>query len=131
MTTPAPPTGLASRLLALIERAGNALPHPATLFALMSVLVAVVSAAAAQFDLSVVHPGSTTNIISPMMNYIALIVAFMQRYDPRAGIGTIIATMLPYSASFLVVWTTLLILWVLAGLPLGRGAQLFVEPARP
>jgi aminobenzoyl-glutamate transport protein len=74
---------------------------------------------------------SVTNIISPMMSYFALIVAFMQRYDPRAGIGTIVATMLPYSASYFVVWTVMLILWVLAGLPFGPGAQLFIEPARP
>ncbi len=38
---------------------------------------------------------STTNIISPMMSYFALIVAFMQRYEDKAGIGTVVATMLP------------------------------------
>ena len=69
---------------------------------------------------------STTNIISPMMTYFALIVAFVSRYQPKAGIGTVIATMLPYTAVFLVVWTILLIIWVLAGLPTGPGAPLFL-----
>lgn len=69
---------------------------------------------------------SCTNVISPMMSYFALIVAFVQRYDPRAGIGTIVATMLPYSVTFLVVWTLLLILWVIADLPLGPGAELYL-----
>jgi aminobenzoyl-glutamate transport protein len=69
---------------------------------------------------------SVTNIISPMMSYFALIVAFMQRYDPRAGIGTIVATMLPYSVSFLVAWTVLLTIWILAGWPVGPGARLFL-----
>ncbi|HEX7085730.1 MAG TPA: AbgT family transporter [Vicinamibacterales bacterium] len=69
---------------------------------------------------------SVTNIISPMMSYFALIVAFMQRYDPRAGIGTIVATMLPYSVTFFVVWTLLLIAWIVAGLPLGPGAELYL-----
>ena len=69
---------------------------------------------------------SVTNIISPMMSYFALIVAFMQRYDPGAGIGTIVATMLPYTVTFLIVWTALLILWISAGLPLGPGAALYL-----
>ncbi len=72
---------------------------------------------------------STTNIISPMMSYFALIVAFVARYDKKAGIGTIIATMLPYSITFLVVWILLLTGWILLGLPLGPGAGLYLQPA--
>jgi len=67
---------------------------------------------------------STTNMISPMMSFFALIVAFVQRYDPRAGIGTVIATMLPYTIVFLLGWMVLLVLWLLLGLPLGPGAGL-------
>ncbi len=67
---------------------------------------------------------STTNIISPMMSYFALIVAFFEKYDPKAGIGTLIATMLPYSLVFLVVWSLLLAIWFSFGLPLGPGAGL-------
>ena len=44
---------------------------------------------------------SVTNIISPMMSYFALIVAFIARYDKKAGIGTVISTMLPYSICLL------------------------------
>lgn len=69
---------------------------------------------------------STTNIISPMMTYFALIVAFVSRWDPRAGIGTVIATMLPYTAAFTVVWTVLLAVWLTFGLPVGPGAPLFI-----
>jgi aminobenzoyl-glutamate transport protein len=69
---------------------------------------------------------STTNLISPMMSFFALIVAFVQRYDPKAGIGTVIATMLPYSLTFLVVWMVLLVVWMLLGLPLGPGAALYL-----
>lgn len=71
---------------------------------------------------------SVTNVISPMMSYFALIVAFTQRYNHKAGIGTIIATMLPYSITFLIVWTILLIVWILGGLPLGPGAELYLKP---
>lgn len=67
---------------------------------------------------------SVTNIISPMMSYFALIVAFVAKYEPKAGIGTVIATMLPYSVVFAVLWTTLLIAWFLLGFPVGPGAGL-------
>jgi len=65
---------------------------------------------------------SVTNVISPMMSFFALIIAFIQKYDPKAGIGTIIATMVPYSMAFLLVWILLLIAWLLLGLPLGPDA---------
>lgn len=67
---------------------------------------------------------SVTNVISPMMSFFALIIAFVQKYDPKAGIGTIIATMVPYSVVFLVVWIILLVIWILLGLPLGPDATL-------
>jgi len=70
---------------------------------------------------------SATNLISPMMSFFALIVAFVQRYDPKAGIGTVIATMLPYSMAFLVGWMVLLVAWLLLGLPLGPGADLYLS----
>jgi len=62
---------------------------------------------------------SCTNVISPMMSYFALIIAFFQKYDARAGIGTLVATMLPYSIVFLIAWSLLLMLWMWLGWPLG------------
>jgi len=69
---------------------------------------------------------SVTNIISPMMSYFALIVAFVQRYDEKAGIGTVVATMLPFTVAFYLVWVMLLVVWVLFGLPVGPGAPLYL-----
>lgn len=68
---------------------------------------------------------SVTNVITPMMSYFALIVSFAQKYNNRYGIGTIISTMLPYSIIFTIVWTLLLILWMLLELPLGPEGPLF------
>ncbi|MDO5063097.1 MAG: AbgT family transporter [Peptostreptococcaceae bacterium] len=62
---------------------------------------------------------STTNIISPLMTYFAVIVTFAQKYDEDTGIGTLISSMLPYSISFLISWTILMIIWHYAGLPIG------------
>ena len=68
---------------------------------------------------------SITNIVSPMMSFFALIIVYFQKYDKNAGIGTIIATMLPYTIAFFIGWTALLIGWILLGLPLGPGVSLF------
>ncbi len=62
---------------------------------------------------------SATNIISPMMSFFALIIVYFQKYDDKAGIGTIISTMLPYSIIFLFVWMIMLAIWLFTGLPLG------------
>ena len=69
---------------------------------------------------------STTNVIAPMMSYFALIVAFFEKYDKRSGIGTVVATMLPYTVVFLVVWSCLLVAWMALGLPVGPGASLYL-----
>jgi aminobenzoyl-glutamate transport protein len=72
---------------------------------------------------------SVANIITPLMSYFPLVVAFAQRYDKKAGIGTVMATMLPYSVTFFVLWTLLLVVWYLLGLPLGPGAGIEYHPA--
>jgi aminobenzoyl-glutamate transport protein len=70
---------------------------------------------------------STTNIITPMMAYFALIVAFAQKYEKDTGIGTIIATMLPYTIVFLLGWSIFLIAWMSLGIPVGPGAGLYLD----
>ena len=68
---------------------------------------------------------SVTNIISPMMSFFALIIVYYQKYDKKAGIGTIVACMLPFTIAFFIGWMALLIAWILLGLPLGPGAPLY------
>lgn len=68
---------------------------------------------------------SITNVISPMMSFFALIIVYYQKYDLKAGIGTIMATMLPYTIAFFIAWTALLIVWIMLGIPLGPEAGLF------
>jgi len=67
---------------------------------------------------------SVTNIITPLMGYFPLILTFAQKYEPRAGVGTMIALMLPYSLAFFAVWVALLLVWIGLGLPMGPGAPL-------
>ncbi|RKD28982.1 AbgT family transporter [Thermohalobacter berrensis] len=65
---------------------------------------------------------STTNIITPLMPYFAVIVAFAQKYDEDTGIGTLISMMLPYSMAFILAWTILLLIWYVFNLPIGPEA---------
>lgn len=62
---------------------------------------------------------SPMNVITPLNVYLAVMVGFAQKYQKDAGIGTIVALMLPYTVVLLVTWTLLLVLWYAMGLPLG------------
>ncbi len=66
---------------------------------------------------------STTNIVTPLMPYFPLIVLFCKRYTKDAGIGTVVALMLPYSVVLLTLWTLFLLGYWALGLPLGLGAS--------
>ena len=65
---------------------------------------------------------STTNIITPLMPFFVLIVAFMQRYDKGLKIGSVVSIMLPYTVAFLLSWAALMSVWYVFDLPLGPGA---------
>jgi len=65
---------------------------------------------------------SATNIITPLMPYFPLVVVYCQRYVARAGVGTLVSLMLPYSVTFFVGWTLFLLLYWATGLPLGLQA---------
>ncbi|MFB1049815.1 AbgT family transporter [Paraliobacillus sp. JSM ZJ581] len=67
---------------------------------------------------------SATNIISPLMTYFAVVIAFAQKYDKKMGIGTLISTMFPYTIFFLIAWTVMLVVWMLLGIDLGPGSPI-------
>jgi aminobenzoyl-glutamate transport protein len=71
---------------------------------------------------------STTNIITPLMQYFPVIIAFAYRYDRRTGIGTLISMMLPYSIVFLIGWMAMFAAWLFLGLPFGPGAPVEYIP---
>lgn len=69
---------------------------------------------------------SVTNIITPLMPFFPMVMAYIQRYNKNMGVGSIISTMLPYSIAFLIGWMILLSIWYILGLPLGPGAPLTI-----
>ncbi|MGH7824007.1 MAG: AbgT family transporter [Candidatus Binatia bacterium] len=72
---------------------------------------------------------SFTNIITPLMPYMPLVIAFAQKYEPRVGLGTLLTLMLPYSVAFAIGWALLLAIWLLLGIPLGPGSGIVYPPA--
>ncbi|MEM9019110.1 MAG: AbgT family transporter [Planctomycetota bacterium] len=72
---------------------------------------------------------SCTNIITPLNAYLIIILVFVQKYDKQAGMGTMIALMLPYSVVFLIAWTGLLLGWITLGIDLGPNGPLEYLPA--
>ena len=60
------------------------------------------------------------------MPYFAIVIAFAQKYDKKVGIGTLIATMLPYSIAFFIVWTIMLFVWMALGIDLGPGSGIYM-----
>lgn len=71
---------------------------------------------------------SSTNIITPLMPYFPLVVVYCRRYVKGTGIGTLVSMMLPYSVTFLVLWTLFLIGYWMIGFPLGLQAS-YTYPA--
>lgn len=72
---------------------------------------------------------STTNIITPMMSYFGLILAWATRYEKNLGVGTLIAMMLPYTIFFIATWSTFFFLWTFVlGFPVGPGSPTYYTP---
>jgi aminobenzoyl-glutamate transport protein len=64
---------------------------------------------------------SAPNVINPLLPHFALVIGFARQYDRHAGVGTIVAMMLPYTAITFVAWALLFFAWYLLGLPFGPG----------
>ncbi|WP_010532074.1 AbgT family transporter [Lentibacillus jeotgali] len=69
---------------------------------------------------------SSTNIVTPMNPYFVIVLAFMREYDKKAGLGTLMALMLPYSLVFLTVWILLFLAFALLGIPFGPGIGVYL-----
>ena len=71
---------------------------------------------------------SVVNIVTPLNSYLLIILAVFQKYRPSAGLGTLIALMVPYSIVLGLLWTAVLVLWYVSGLPLGPDSPLHYVP---
>lgn len=69
---------------------------------------------------------SSTNMVTPLNPYFAIILSFMHVYDKKAGIGTLMSLMIPYTIGFLIFWIILLLVFALLGIPIGPGVSLYL-----
>ena len=65
---------------------------------------------------------SFTNMLSPLMPALLVLLITAQKYDKDSSVGTLIAYLVPYSIFFCIGWIIMLIIWQLFGLPIGPGA---------
>jgi aminobenzoyl-glutamate transport protein len=70
---------------------------------------------------------SITNIITPLMVYFPLVLTFCQRWQPEFGMGSLMATMLPFSVAFLGAGMLMTVAWALLGVPLGPNAPVVYD----
>ena len=71
---------------------------------------------------------SSTNIISPLLPYLPFLLTTVRRYQPGAGIGTMLTLMLPYTLVFLPCWTGLYVVFYALGLDIGPGVPIRLAP---
>jgi aminobenzoyl-glutamate transport protein len=70
---------------------------------------------------------SPANVVTPLMAYFPLVVVFAQRYKKDAGIGSVVALMLPYMVVLTIAWTLFFVAWYVIGIPLGPGAPVHTD----
>lgn len=70
---------------------------------------------------------SSTNMVTPLNPYFAIILSFMHLYDKKAGIGTLMSLMIPYTIVFLIVWVALMLVFAFFGIPIGPGVSLYLN----
>ncbi len=68
---------------------------------------------------------SVGNLVTPLNPYLVILLVVMRRYAPRAGVGTLLATMMPYAITFGVTWIAFLIVWIGLDAPLGPSGPLW------
>jgi aminobenzoyl-glutamate transport protein len=107
----------------------------------MALAVVVVSGIAARLELSAIHPGNGEvievvsllsipglhRILTEMVDNFTGFAPLGTVFVAMLGIGTVIATMLPYTVAFLVVWMVLLSVWLLLGIPVGPGVPIEIS----
>lgn len=70
---------------------------------------------------------SATQVITPMNPYIWIFLVMLKRYEPEAGLGTVISRMLPFVVPFWISWVAVLTVFYLTGADVGPGVGIRIE----
>lgn len=69
---------------------------------------------------------SATQIITPLNPYIIVILTLLRRYEPKAGLGTLMSRLIVFVPFFWLAWAFLLFIWYIFDLQLGPGASIML-----
>nr|WP_246049262.1 AbgT family transporter [Corynebacterium tapiri] len=69
---------------------------------------------------------SATQVITPLNPYMIVILGLLRRYEPNAGLGTLMSRLVPFVVPFWTAWAILLAIWFYADLPLGPGVGVMI-----
>lgn len=70
---------------------------------------------------------SATQIITPLNPYMVVLLTFLRRWEPQAGLGSVMARLLPFTLCFWLVWAAILTVFYVLDLPLGPGNGIFLD----
>ncbi|MDN4493055.1 AbgT family transporter [Ureibacillus aquaedulcis] len=70
---------------------------------------------------------SATNMITPLNPFVAIMLVFITKYDKKAGLGTHISLIFPYTIAFLLVWIVMICIFGLFGIPVGPGVDMYLK----
>ncbi|MEV4645468.1 AbgT family transporter [Saccharopolyspora sp. NPDC049357] len=71
---------------------------------------------------------SATQIMTPLNPYMIIILGYLRRYEPSAGIGTLVARMVPFVVPFWLLWALVMTVFYFADIPLGPGMGIRIQP---
>lgn len=69
----------------------------------------------------------STNHLTPLFAYFAILLTTAQKYDKNVGMGTLFAAMLPYSITFLILFALQIIIWMTFNIPVGVGGYIWLS----
>lgn len=69
---------------------------------------------------------SATQVITPLNPYMIVILSLLRRYEPDAGLGTVISRLIVFVIPFWLSWAGLVAIWYFFDLPLGPGNGIFL-----
>ncbi|RJT83388.1 AbgT family transporter [Arthrobacter cheniae] len=70
---------------------------------------------------------SATQVITPLNPYMIVLLTMLRKYEPEAGLGTLMARMLPFVVPFWLAWVAILTVFFYLDLPLGPGNGIFIQ----
>jgi aminobenzoyl-glutamate transport protein len=70
---------------------------------------------------------SATQVVTPMNPYVFVLLMMVRRYEPGAGLGTVISRMLPFVVPFWLAWVAVLAVFYGLGLDMGPGVGIKLD----